>query len=70
MKHKMTRVKNHKTATALVAIAALAGLLIVSTVAIGSGRIALADDTKISHFNNTGVNVQTDTIQKQQCAHQ
>ncbi len=39
-------------------------------VTIGSGRIALAvhdNDTIVSHFNNTGVNVQTDTNQKQEC---
>jgi hypothetical protein len=66
----MRSIKNHKPATVLVAIAALAGVLVVSTSAIGSGRIALAahdNDTKVSHFNNTGVNVQTDTNQKQEC---
>jgi hypothetical protein len=66
----MRSIKNHKPATVLVAIAALAGVLVVSTSAIGSGRIALAvhdNDTIVSHFNNTGVNVQTDTNQKQEC---
>ena len=38
----MTSIKNHKTPTILVAIAALAGVLVVSTVAIGNERIALA----------------------------
>jgi hypothetical protein len=50
MKYKMTSVKNHKTMTVL-AIAALEGVLV--TVAILSRRIALADDTKVSHFINT-----------------
>ena len=62
----MTSVKNHKTATVLVAIAALAGVLVSSTVAIGSGHIALADDiTKL--YNNTGISVPTHTNQKQEC---
>jgi hypothetical protein len=67
MKYKMTSVKNQKSATVLVAIAALAGVFVVSWSAIGSARIALADDTKVSHSNNTGVNIQTDTNQKQEC---
>ena len=29
--------------------------------------MALADETITKHFNNTGVNVQTDTNQKQEC---
>ena len=62
----MTSVKNHKTATVLVAIAALAGVLVSSTVAIGSGHIALADDiTKL--YNNKGISVPTHTNQKQEC---
>ena len=53
MKYKMTSVKNQKTATGLVAIAALAGVLVVSTLAIGSGHIALADnDNAMKVFNN------------------
>jgi hypothetical protein len=66
----MISIKNYKTATALVAISAIAAVLVVSAVAIGSGRIALADTetiTKTIHVNNTGVNVPTDTNQKQDC---
>jgi hypothetical protein len=62
----MTSIKNHKPATVLVAIAALAGVLVVSTSAIGSGHIALAD-TITKRVNNTGINVPTDTDQKQDC---
>ncbi len=62
----MTSIKNHKPATVLVVIAALAGVLVVSTSAIGSGHIALAD-TITKNVNNTGVNVPTDTDQKQYC---
>jgi hypothetical protein len=55
--------RNQKTA--LVAIAAT---LVVSTIAIGIGRSALAETTTITkNVNNTGVNVQTDTNQKQDC---
>jgi hypothetical protein len=65
----MTSVKNYEPATVLVAIAALAGVLVVSTVAIGSGHFALGAETETitKHFNNTGVNVQTSTDQKQDC---
>jgi hypothetical protein len=54
---------------AIAAIAANMCVLVVSTVTIGSIRIALAanDNTIVSHFNNAGVNVQTDTNQKQDC---
>jgi Na+-translocating ferredoxin:NAD+ oxidoreductase RnfG subunit len=38
----------HQTATALVAISAIAAVLVVSAVAIGSGRIALADTETIT----------------------
>jgi hypothetical protein len=60
---------NYKPATVLVAIAALAGVLAVSTVAIGSAHNAFADDTKTitKTTTNTGVNVPTDTDQKQEC---
>ena len=64
----MTSIKNHKTA--LVAISAIASVLVVSTIAMGSGRIALADfhdDSITKNFNNTGVNVQTSTNQEQKC---
>jgi hypothetical protein len=59
----MTTVKNHKAATALVAISAIAAVL------IGSGHFVLAasDNTIVSHVNNTGVNVQTSTNQEQKC---
>ena len=63
----MTSIKNEKTA--LVAIVAIAAVLAVSTIAIGNGRMALAADTTTitKNTNNTGVNVQTDTNQKQEC---
>ena len=67
----MTSIKNNKPATVLVAIAALAGMVAVSTVAIGSVRTVFAADTDTKtvtvHVNNTGVNVPTDTDQKQNC---
>jgi hypothetical protein len=57
--------------TALVAIAAIATVLAVSTIAIGSVRTTFAADTHTKtvtiHVNNTGVNVQTGTNQKQDC---
>ena len=53
--------------TALVAIVAIAVVLAVSTI----GRAAFAADTDTTtitkNVNNTGVNVQTDTAQKQNC---
>jgi hypothetical protein len=52
--------------TALVAIVAIAAVLAVSTI----GRAAFADTntkTVTIHVNNTGVNVPTDTDQKQNC---
>jgi hypothetical protein len=87
---KMTRIRNYKTKTALVAITTLASLLLVSTSATGTGHTALADDDdrKVSNNNhygsgsssssssgssgladgsNTGINVPTDTNQKQSC---
>jgi hypothetical protein len=65
----MTSIKHYKPATVLFAIAALAGVLVLSTVAIGSVHKALAADTKTitKSVNNTGVNVPTDTDQKQNC---
>ena len=52
--------------TALVAIAGLAGMLAVSALAVHN---AFADDTKTitKTTTNTGVNVPTDTDQKQNC---
>jgi hypothetical protein len=60
-------IKNQKTS--LIAIAAIAAVLAVSTIAIGNGRMALAAETTTitKNVNNTGVNVQTDTNQKQDC---
>jgi hypothetical protein len=62
----MTGIKNQKTS--LVAIAAIAVVLAVSTTAIGSVHNALADTKTITKTTtNTGVNVPTDTDQKQEC---
>ncbi len=62
----MTTIKNQKIA--LVAIVAIAAVIAVSTIAIGSVRAADTITTTITkHTNNTGVNVQTDTNQKQDC---
>ena len=62
----MTTIKNQTTG--LVAIVTIAAVLAVSTIALGSGRMALADTKTVTiHVNNTGVNVPTDTDQKQQC---
>jgi len=61
-------IKNQKAA--LVAITAIAAVLAVSIIATGNGRMALAEtDTKTTtiHVNNTGINVPTETSQKQQC---
>ncbi len=64
----MTSIKNHKILTVLVAIAALAGMLAVSTVAIGSVHNAFADTKTITKTTTiTGINVQTDTDQNQEC---
>jgi hypothetical protein len=63
MNHKMiSTTNNHKKGSVLVALAALAAVLVVSAVAVGSARIALA-----GNVNNTGINVPTDTQQKQEC---
>ena len=61
----MTSIKNHKTA--LVAISAIATVLAVSTVVMGSKHIAFADETITKNVDNTGLNVQTHTNQKHQC---
>ncbi|MGC2683514.1 MAG: hypothetical protein WA323_16765, partial [Candidatus Nitrosopolaris sp.] len=57
-----------KSATVLVVIAALAGMLAVSSVAAHN---AFADDAKTvtvtKNINNKGVDVQTDTNQKEDC---
>ena len=62
----MTNVKNQKTV--LFAIAAIVAVIAVSTIAIGSGRIASAATHVVTkHFINTGVNIQTTTNQEQKC---
>ena len=61
----MISTKNYKPATALVTIAALAGVL-----SIGIVHNALAEtDTKTItvRVNNSGINMPTNTDQKQQC---
>ena len=60
-----TSIKNHKAATVLVAIGALAGVLGTSTSAIGSGHIALAANIKV--FNNKAHNVYKQTQMKSKC---
>jgi hypothetical protein len=63
----MTSIKNHKTS--LVAISAIATVLVVSTIAMGNGHIAFADEnvSVTKNVDNTGINVQTHTNQKQDC---
>ncbi len=60
----MTSIKDKKL---LVAIAGIAAILAGSTIAIGNGRAALADETITKRIDNTGINLQTHTNQKQQC---
>jgi hypothetical protein len=59
----MTSIKNHKTLTAIVAISAIAAVL------TGSVHNAFADKTVTitTRVNNTGINLSTDTDQKQNC---
>ena len=54
-------INNNKTPAVLVAIAALAAVLVGAS-AMGSGHMAIA-----GNVNNTGINVPTDTQQKQEC---
>jgi len=61
----MTDIKNYKGT--LVSISAIAVALALSTVSIGILQIALADETITKNVDNTGINVQTHTNQKQQC---
>jgi hypothetical protein len=57
--------KNHKTSTTLVAVAAV---LLVSTLAIGTGHTAFAhNDKNTKVFENSRTNIQTDTNQRQEC---
>jgi hypothetical protein len=61
----MTSIKNRKTATILVTISTIAAVLMV---AVGSGHMTLAaSDNVTKNLNNTGINVQTGTDQKQKC---
>ncbi|MGA9150013.1 MAG: hypothetical protein WBZ36_05495 [Candidatus Nitrosopolaris sp.] len=53
--------------TAIVTIAAIATVLAVSTIAMGSVHNAFANKTITMRVNNTGVNVPTHTNQKQEC---
>jgi hypothetical protein len=62
----MTSIASHKITTVLVA--ALAAVLVGSTVAIGSGHMALADNGKTTKvIKNKGTNVPTETQQNQEC---
>jgi hypothetical protein len=62
MNHEMRSIiKNNKTPAVLVAIAALAAVLVGAST-VGSGHMALAHNV-----TNTGINVPTDTQQKQEC---
>ncbi len=63
----MASINNHKLATVLVAITALAGVLAVSTVAVHNAFADTKTVTVTKNTNNTGVNVPTDTDQKQDC---
>jgi hypothetical protein len=54
--------ENNKTPAVLVALAAIAAVLVTSTVAIGTQHMALA-----GNVTNTGINLPTDTQQKQEC---
>ncbi|MDQ6863756.1 MAG: hypothetical protein M3044_08015 [Thermoproteota archaeon] len=67
MNHKMTSIaKDHKTATALVVLAAVAAVLVTSTAAVGTGHMALADNGNKTKGND-GISVPTVTKQKQEC---
>jgi hypothetical protein len=62
MNHEMRSIiNNNKTPAVLVAIAAFAAVLVAAS-AMGSGHMALA-----GNVTNTGINVPTDTQQKQEC---
>jgi hypothetical protein len=79
---EMTSIKNHQITTVLFAIA-LAGLLLVSTSVVGNGQRGGGhgggssssssssssgnSNSLLVDGNNTGINVQTDTNQKQDC---
>ncbi|MDQ6863008.1 MAG: hypothetical protein M3044_04220 [Thermoproteota archaeon] len=62
MNHKIARItRDHKIATVLVAIAALAAVLVANAAGVESGHIALAGK------GNDGISLPTDTKQKQEC---
>jgi flagellar basal body-associated protein FliL len=69
MNHEIARTTNdHKTAIALIVLAAVAAVLVASTAAVGTGHIALADNgNKTKGFENNGIKIPTDTKQKQEC---
>jgi hypothetical protein len=69
MNHKIARItKDHKAATALVVLAAVAAVLVTSTAALGTGHVALADSgNKTKVFKNSGISVPTPTKQHQEC---
>ena len=59
---------DHKTATALVVLAAVAAVLIASTAAMGTGHIALADNgNKTKGSENNGIKIPSDAKQQQEC---
>jgi hypothetical protein len=63
MSHKIVHtIKNDKPGTAIVAITALAAVLLVSTAAIGTDNAS-----KTKGFKNDGINMPTNTKQKQEC---
>jgi len=63
MSHKIVHtIKNDKPGTALVAITALAAVLLASTAAIGTDN-----GSKTKGFKNDGINMPTNTKQKQEC---
>jgi len=62
MNHKITcTAKNHKIATLLLAVKALAAVSVASAAAVGNGHMALAGK------GNDGIKISTDTKQKQEC---
>ncbi|HYT01433.1 MAG TPA: hypothetical protein VEL70_00905 [Candidatus Acidoferrum sp.] len=69
MNHKPARlIKNHKTATALVILAAVAAVLVTSTAAVGTGHTAFADNgNNTKGFKNDGISLPTNTKQNQEC---
>lgn len=68
MNHKPARlIKNHKTATALVVLAAVAAVFVTSTVAVGTGHTAFADNgNKTKGFKNDGISLPTNPKQNQE----